>query len=183
MRLPARLVTTAAGSCASASVPEILAADMELAVAALPLMLMAAVPALKFAGFKPVSPPPLPKKDPPKLPNRLPDSVTPVALFVINTAGSCASGTTPLTWLTGSGPARPLAVPARMAYGVGVTGWREVNVVKAVAPFVRTPISSQRAGPVNTPLPKSSVIVNSPLVTGVAALVTVPPALPPPAAS
>ena len=108
------------------------------------------------------------------LPLNVPPSVTPVALFVITAAGNCARGITPLTWLTGSVPDKPPAVPARMAYGVGVNGCRGVSVTKPDAPLVRTAISSQRALPVNTPEPKSNVTVNRPLVTGVAAFVRIP---------
>jgi len=38
--------------------------------------------------------------------------------------------------------------------------------VNAPLPLVRTAISSQRALPVNTPEPKSSVTANRPLLTG-----------------
>ena len=82
------------------------------------------------------------------MPNKLPDRVTPVALFVITAAGNCASGTTPLTWLTGSVPDKPPAVPARMAYGVGRTCWRGASVVK-LPPFFCTLISNQRGVPSN----------------------------------
>ena len=58
--------------------------------------------------------------------------------------------------------------------------WRGDSVVKLVAPLVRTAMSSQRALPLNTPAPKSSMTVNSPLVTGVAALVSAEPATLPP---
>ena len=50
-------------------------------------------------------------------------------------------------------------------------GWRGERVVNAAAPFVRAAISTQRFDPVNTPLPKSSVTANNPLVTPVAELV------------
>ena len=62
-----------------------------------------------------------------------------------------------------------------MAYGVGVSAWRGVSVVKSPAlPLVRTPISSQRELPSKTP-PKSSVTVNKPLLMEVAELVSVAP--------
>ena len=54
-----------AESCASDTLP--LKFVAVVAVAALPLILMAAVPALKLAGFKPVRPEPLPLKEPFKL--------------------------------------------------------------------------------------------------------------------
>src|SRR6266571_6194848 len=64
--------------------------------------------------------------------------------------------------------------PAKTAYGAAVSGWRGLSVVKPAPRLVRTPISSQRGGPVNTEAPKSTVMVNSPPVTAVAALVTGP---------
>src|SRR5579871_5018310 len=57
---------------------------------------------------------------------------------------------------------------AVMAYGVGVIGWRGASVANAPPPFVRTLISSQMFVPVKMPLPKSSVVVNTPLFTGTA---------------
>ena len=50
-----------AESWASETFPiKLVAVVAVVALAALPLMLTAAVPALRFAGFKPVNPPPLP---------------------------------------------------------------------------------------------------------------------------
>ena len=64
--------------------------------------------------------------------------------------------------------------PAYIAYGVGVTAWRGVNVPNAPPPLVRTPSSSQRGLPrLNTLPPKSSVTVNAPLATATALLVSV----------
>src|ERR1039457_1584323 len=106
---------------------------------------------------------------------KLPLSVTfPTWPFVTTATGNCASGSTPLTWLTGSVPDNPPAVPAKTAYGVGVIGWRGASVAKAVAPFVRTAISSQLDVPVKAPAPKSTSTVNTPLVTRTALLVTGP---------
>ena len=53
-----------------------------------------------------------------------------------------------------------------------MSAWRGARVVNDVAPLVRAAISSQRALPSNTPLPKFSVTQNRPLVTPVALLVT-----------
>ena len=84
------------------------------------------------------------------------------------------SGTTPLTWLTGSVPDKPLAVFAKTAYGVGVNCWRGAKVVNVLTPLVSTPICNQLVAPVNTPGPKSISTVNRPLVTPTALLVTGP---------
>ena len=77
-----------------------------------------------------------------------------------------------------------LALADQNAYGAGRTAWRGASVLKAVAvPFEPTPISSQRGPPLKTPKPKSSVVVNSPLLTATALFVSNPRRLPPPAAS
>src|ERR1035437_1854374 len=76
-----------------------------------------------------------------------------------------AKGTVPLNCAAGNVPSRLLAVLARMAYGVGVSSWRGFSVVKLLTPFVSTPIANQLVWPVNTPGPKSTSTVNSPLVT------------------
>ena len=54
-------------------------------------------------------------------------------------------------------------------------------MVKLVLPFVRTPISSQRPGPLKMPGPKSSKTVKRPSVIRVAALVIGKPTVPAPA--
>ena len=65
-----------------------------------------------------------------------------------------------------------------------VSDWRGLNVLNEFAPLVDTLISSQRGGPVKTPGPKSSVTVNSPLLTAVALFVKgLPCGVPPVAAS
>ena len=61
-----------------------------------------------------------------------------------------------------------------MAYGTGVNGWRGVRVVKLLTPLVATLICSQTPSPMNTPGPKSIVVVNRPLVTPTALLVSGP---------
>ena len=61
---------------------------------------------------------------------------------------------------------------AKIAYGTGSTGWRGDSSVKLVAPAARTAKSSQPLVPVKMPGPKSSVTVNSPLLTATAELVT-----------
>src|ERR1039458_9058707 len=76
------------------------------AVAALPLMLMPAVPALKFAGFKFVRLEPLPVKVPLK--------ATPVSLFVNISTGSCASGTVPLDRLLALRLVKPAPLPVKV---------------------------------------------------------------------
>src|ERR1019366_2328971 len=80
----------------------------------------------------------------------------------------------------GSVPSRLLAELAMIAYGIGKMGWRGERVVNDAAPFVRTPISSQRFDPVNTLLPKSSITANNPLVTPVTELVIGPATVLPP---
>ena len=80
------------------------------------------------------------------------------------------------------------AVPAPgaySAYGVGVSGWRGLSVVKSSGlPLVRTPISSQCASPMKIPESKSRVRVKRPLLTAVAVLVSALPTwVPFPAAS
>src|SRR5436190_4790272 len=74
----------------------------------------------------------------------------------------------------------PVTVPALMAYGAAVIGWRGTSMVNAPEPLVRTPISNQRGEPSNTPAPKSSVTVNKPLLTLLAELVRDPPVFAPP---
>jgi hypothetical protein len=49
---------------------------------------------------------------------------------------------------------------------VGISACRGLRATKLPPPLVRTPICSQRAGPVNMFAPKSSVTVKSPFVTG-----------------
>ena len=61
--------------------------------------------------------------------------------------------------------------------GDGVAG---ASVMKLPTPLEHAAISSQRSGPVKTPMPKSSVTVNRPLLTAVAALVTKTPCCVPP---
>lgn len=65
------------------------------------------------------------------------------------------------------------ALAVQIAYGDGVSGWRGASGTNDAPPLVRTAISSQRGGPVNTPAPKSSVIVNSPSLTAMALVVSV----------
>ena len=77
-----------------------------------------------------------------------------------------------------------MRLPAVIAYGVAVMGWRGLRVVKSAAPLVLTAISSQRSTPVNTPAPGSSVAVKRPLLTAsVAASGFTPTARPPMSAS
>ena len=65
----------------------------------------------------------------------------------------------------------PFKLPAVIAYGVAVIGWRGMRLVNAPPPLVRTPISSQRPVPVKF-APKSSATVNKPLLTLTGALVS-----------
>src|SRR5580704_16857399 len=81
--------------------------DAVVAVAALPVMLMVAVPAFRLEGLKPVRPAPLPKNVPPKLPNRFPLKVTDVALLVTKTLGNSGSGIVPVMSVAATEPAFP----------------------------------------------------------------------------
>ena len=78
-----------------------------VAVAALPLMLMAAVPGLRFAGFNAVIPLPLPLNVPLK--------VTPVSVLVRMADDNCVIGMLPVNCDAGSPPSRLLAVVAIIA--------------------------------------------------------------------
>ena len=60
-----------------------------------------------------------------------------------------------------------------MAYGVGVTCCRGRGC-EMFAPLVLTAIASQLLVPVKTPGPKSTSVVNRPLVTATAVFVTGP---------
>ena len=61
-----------------------------------------------------------------------------------------------------------------MAYGVGATCCRGARVLKLFAPLVLTASASQLLVPRNAPGPKSTSVVNSPLVTTTAVFVTGP---------
>jgi hypothetical protein len=67
------------------------------------------------------------------------------------------------------------ALGAYSAYGEAVSDWRGERMLKSLAPLVRAAISSQRASPLNTPVPKSSVTVKRPLLTAMAELVSMGP--------
>lgn len=57
--------------------------------------------------------------------------------------------------------------------GTRATLWRGARGVNAPEPLARTAISNQRSSPLNTPAPKSIVVVNTPLLsTMTAGLVT-----------
>src|SRR5947209_8092341 len=101
---------------------------------------------------------------PAPLPANAPEKLTPVAPLVTSEEGKCVSETVPLTLL---------AVVANTAYGVGVNCWRGASVMKAFAALELTAISSQLLPPVKT-FPKSTVVVNNPLLTGTARFVTGP---------
>ena len=74
----------------------------------------------------------------------------------------------------GNTPRRLLAPPAKIAYGDGVRPCRGVSAVNAPPPAGRASICSHRSPPLKTPLPKSIVTVNKPLLTAVAEFVTGP---------
>ena len=96
------------------------------------------------------------------LPVNVPLKLTPLAPLVTTAAGNCAAEIVPLTFA------------AVMAYGTGVNCWRGASVVKLFAALVLTAIASQLLVPVNAPDPKSTSVVNRPLVTATAVLVTGP---------
>src|ERR1019366_4381201 len=87
----------------------------------------------------------------------IPEVMVPGAMF--------AGAMVPVICAAGSVPTRLLAVFAKKAYGEGVSGCRGGSVVKLPPPFVRTLISSQRSGPLNTPAPRSTFAMNRPLLT------------------
>ena len=72
-----------------------------------------------------------------------------------------------------------LADSAKLAYGVGVNCWRGDSVPNEFAPLVLTAICSQLFAPVKTS-PKSTGVVNNPLVTLTAEFVTGPAMATPP---
>jgi hypothetical protein len=61
-----------------------------------------------------------------------------------------------------------------------VRGCRGVSTVKSPRPLLRTPISSQRSAPVNTPAPGLRVTVNKPLLTATGEFVIGPATTPGP---
>jgi hypothetical protein len=67
-----------------------------------------------------------------------------------------------------------LLLAAEIAYGVGVNCCLGESTVTFVAPFVPTPICSQFAPPANALDPKSTVVVNNPLLTVTLVFVTGP---------
>jgi len=78
----------------------------------------------------------------------------------------------------------PLKLPAVIAYGVAVMCWSGVSGVKPTAPLVLTERNNHRSAPVlNTPPPKSSPTVNSPLLMATALVVSALPIWLPPAAA
>src|ERR1700677_1269412 len=81
-------------------------------------------------------------------------------------------------------PDRLLDVLAKMAYGAGVNCWRGSSETKLLPPLVCTSRCSQLLPPRNAPGPKSTSIVNNPLLTATAVLVIGPTiTLPPVSAS
>ena len=70
-------------------------------------------------------------------------------------------------------PGRLPAASAKIAYGAGLNHWRGVRVKKASAPWVLTAICSQLLVPAKIS-PKSTAVVNNPLDTPTAELVTGP---------
>ena len=82
-------------------------------------------------------------------------------------------GIKPLSCVAGNVPLKLTAVRAKRLLGAGVSCWRGVRVEKLFAPLVLTAISSHLSGPVNA-FPKSTVVVNRPLLTATAVLVTGP---------
>ena len=68
-----------------------------------------------------------------------------------------------------------------MTWGVAINLCRGASVVKLPVPVVRAAISSQRCAPIlNGLLPKSSVTLNTPLLTATAELVAGPATKGPP---
>ena len=88
----------------------------------------------------------------------------------------------PAIWAAETVPLTLLAVPAKIAYGVGMRACNGFSAAKVLAPLVRTLIASHVELPVKT-LPKSRVVAKSPLVTPTARLVTVTPTWLPPLAA
>src|SRR5580765_761462 len=85
------------------------------------------------------------------------------------------------SWLSDTPPVKLVALAARTAYGVAVSGCRGDRVVKSgkLELLVRTAISNQSSSPLSTPLPKSSATVNNPLLTATAEFVIEPLWFPP----
>ena len=77
------------------------------------------------------------------------------------------------------GAVPPFPLATRRAQGAGVPRCRGASVVQAAAPLVRRASCSQRASPLKTVAPKSSVAVYVPLERTVPGKVLVPSAKPP----
>jgi len=108
---------------------------------------------------------------PPPLPLNVPERFTPAALFVITADGSCPRPSVPVTFAAGT----ELALAAVVALGRinGIRRGRDLlaraSGVKLFDPFVLTASASQLLVPVNPLGPKSTSVVNRPLVTATAA--------------
>ena len=124
----------------------------------------------KFVAFKPFNAAAFTFVSPAPLPVKVPFKFTLPALFVTTLAGNCAAEIVPLNCVAAT---LPLTLAAIMAYGTGVNCWRGARVKKVFAALVLTASCSQLLVPVKT-LPKSTVVVNRPLVTHTAAFVTGP---------